>query len=77
MSSGFIIANFGRMASPPAPRLSIPFSSVMTHLSEPSLPAAAIVGITPKGRASVNFALPVKKISEVSVVRDSHGDCLR
>jgi hypothetical protein len=45
--------NFGRMASPVAPRLNIPFSLVMTESGLPSLPAAAIVRIVPTGRASV------------------------
>ena len=51
VSAGFRMENFGRMASPEAPRLYMPFSLVMTESGLPSLPAAAMVNIVPTGRA--------------------------
>ena len=49
--------NFGRMASPVAPRLYMPFSLVMTESGLPSLPAAAMVSMVPMGRA-LSMVLP-------------------
>ena len=53
VSSGFMMANFGRMHSPPASFLYQPSSFVMTEPLLASLPAAGMVSTTPTGRDSL------------------------
>ena len=60
VNSGFIIANKGRFNSLLNPRFNFNSSLVITHELLISLPAAAIVKITPTGKASIgsiSFAL--------------------
>ena len=53
VSSGFMMANFGRMHSPPASRLRPPSSFVTTEPLLASLPAAGMVSTTPTGSIRV------------------------
>ena len=53
VSSGFMMANFGLMHSPPASFLYQPSSLVITDPLLASLPAAGMVSTTPTGRDCV------------------------
>ena len=66
VSSGFIIANFGRIRSLPIPDLSCVSSSVSTAELLISLPAAEIVKTVPTGSAFFNSFLFFQN-SQISV----------
>ena len=76
VSSGFMIANLGRMHSAPASLLYQPSSLVMTEPLLDSLPAAGMVSTTPTGSISFTLGLPGVEIPHVAGVRHADGDGL-